>query len=264
MKLNLYRDLIFFDIETTGGDIVSDRIIQIALIKYKKNGEIEERQYQMNPNRPINPDATKVHGIRDEDVKDLASFKHFAVELFDFIGDADLGGYNSNRFDIPILIEEFARVGLDLEVHNRRLVDVLQIFYKMEPRTLKAALHFYCGKQLEDAHNAMADTRATVAVFMGQIERYKGQNYTDSDDKIIKEPIRNDIEAIHDFLKDERRVDFTGRFSRNIDGDITFNFGKHKGEIAYQHPNYLNWMIKKDFPMQVKNVAQVILNGKLR
>ncbi|MCH2045592.1 MAG: 3'-5' exonuclease [Saprospiraceae bacterium] len=264
MKLNLDKDLIFFDLETTGGDIVKDRIIQIGLVKYKVDGTTEEREYNINPNMPIKPDATQVHGITDEDVKDLFSFKQYAVELFDFIGDADLGGYNSNRFDVPILVEEFARVGLELDISKRRLIDALQIFYKMEPRTLKAALRFYCNQELIEAHDALADTKATAAVFMGQLERYKGKDYIDNDNNKVEEPIRNDMQAIHNFLNDPKRVDFTNRFSRNVNNEIIFNFGKHKGEVAHKHPNFLNWIINRDFPLQVKNIAKAILKGKLR
>ena len=265
MNLQLDRDLCFLDLETTGGDVIKDRIVQIAIIKYPKDGgEPIERCYLVNPQRPMNPDALHIHGISNEMVKDEPTFKMLAVELYDFIGDSDIGGYNSNRFDIPLLIEEFARVGLEWNMENRRLVDCLQIFYKMEPRTLKAALKFYCQEELDGAHDALADTRATAKVFFGQMKYYDGVDYKDADDNITETPLNKGIQGVHDFVNDGKRVDFTGRFSRNIDGDIVFNFGQHKGQPAKNYPQFLNWIIQKDFPLQVKNIAKAILKGKLK
>ena len=265
MKLNLEKDLVFFDIESTGADVVKDRIIQIAMIKYTKEGtEPIELNLLMNPEYEIKPDAIKVHGITQEMVQDKPSFKEYALEIYDFLENCDLAGYNCNRFDIPMLIEEFARVGMDFSMEGRSRIDALQIFYKMEPRTLKAALKFYCGKALENAHDAMADTKATAAVFMGQLDKYEGVDYIDQDDQLIKAPIKNDIKAIHEFLDDNKNVDFTGRFSRNKEGIIVFNFGTNKGQEAYKNPQTLNWIINKDFPEQVKNIARAILNGKMK
>ena len=263
--LKLDKDLVFFDIESTGADVVSDKIIQIALIKYPKDGGAPiEKEILVNPQKRIKPDATAVHGFTNQMVKEYPPFEDVAEELKDFLGDCDLGGYNSNRFDVPMLIEEFVRVGIDFSMEGRRLIDCLQIFYKMEPRTLKAALKFYCGEDLKDAHDALADTRATAKVFFGQLEYYKERDYVDKDDKIIERPINEDIQSIHTFLNgDSRRVDFMGRFVRNVDGEICFNFGKHKGEVARRYPGFLNWLIQKDFPMQVKRIAQNILDGKM-
>lgn len=265
MQLNLDKDLCVFDIESTGSDVVNDRIIQIAFIKYPKEGGAPiEKMYMVKPNHPIKPDATRVHGLTNEMLKDSPTFKELALEIQDFIGDADLAGYNSNRFDVPLLIEEFARVGLDFDMTGRRLIDALLIFYKMEPRTLKAALKFYCNKELKEAHDALADTRATADVILGQIKYYDGVDYVDNDDNVTPAPISNDIQAIHDFVNDGKRVDFMGRFVRDREGNIIFNFGKNKGELAHRHPNMLNWIISKDFPLQVKNIAKAILKGELK
>jgi DNA polymerase III subunit epsilon len=267
MNLKLEKDLCFFDLETTGSDVYKDRIVQIALIKYPKDGSGPiERKYLVNPLQPISIEATLIHGISNDMVRDAAPFKLLAVEIFDFIGDSDLGGYNSNRFDIPLLIEEFSRVGLTFSLEGRRLIDALQIFYKMEPRTLQAALKFYCGKTLEQAHDALADTRATAEVFFGQLEYYKNTDWSDPQTgDLIEKPIRNDIQFVHDFINgNDNRVDLTGRFVRNDDGIIIFNFGNQKGQAAHLHPNVLRWIIDKDFPLQVKNIARDILNGKMK
>lgn len=265
MKLD--KDLCFFDLETTGPDVYKDRIIQIAIIKYPKEGGAPiEKSYLVNPNQPISLEATQVHGITDDMVKDALPFKLLAVELLDFIGDADLGGYNSNRFDIPLIMEEFARAGLTFSIEGRRLVDALQIFYKMEPRTLKAALKFYCNKIFTEAHDALEDTRATAEVFFGQLEYYKNTDWEDpKSGELIEKPIREDIQAIHDFLNEnDNKVDLTGRFIRNADNIIIFNFGNQKGQPAHEHPNILRWIIDKDFPMQVKSIAKDILSGKMK
>jgi DNA polymerase-3 subunit epsilon len=265
MNFNLDKDLVFFDIESTGSDVVKDRIMQIALIKYPKDGGAPiEKEYLINPQYPIKAEALKVHGITVDQVRKQPTFKEYAVELYDFLEESDLAGYNSNRFDIPMLMEEFGRVGLNFSMKGRRLLDALQIFYKMEPRTLKAAYKFYCGEQLTDAHDAMADTRATAAVLWGQIQKYEGVDYIDGDDQITPAPIKNDVQALHDFINDKDQVDFTKRFVRNTDGVIVFNFGSNKGEPAHKNPRTLQWIISKDFPAQVKNIAQNILNGTLK
>ncbi len=267
MNFKLDRDLCIFDIESTGADVYKDRIIQIAIIKYFANGQDPvEKSYMVNPQQAIRPEAIEIHGITNEMVKDAPSFKQLAVELFDFIGDADLGGYNSNRFDIPMLMEEFGRCGLDFSLEGRRLIDALQIFYKMEPRTLKAALKFYCNKELTDAHDALADTRATAEVLMGQIQYYQNIDWIDpKTEECIEKPIKNDMAAIHEFLtRGNNKVDLTGRFIRNEEGIILFNFGNQKGEPAHQHPNVLRWIIDRDFPSQVKSIARAILNGKIK
>lgn len=264
MKLNLDRDLCFFDLETTGTDVATDRIVQIAIIKYPKEGGEPLRYNQLiNPEYPIKPEAAEVHGLTEEKLKDQPTFRQVAKDILDFMGDADLAGYNSNRFDIPVLLEAFARVGMQFPMEKRRTLDMLQIFYKMEPRTLAAALKFYCGKKMEDAHDAMADTQATAEVFFGQLEKYKDEDYIDADDNVIEKPIRNDIQAIHDFTNDGRRVDFTQRFVRDEEGNILINFGKHRGQKAIDNPNFLRWIIDKDFPQEVKAVALQLLEERI-
>lgn len=265
-QLKLDRDLCFLDAETTGADVVKDRIIQLAIIKYPKNGDAPiERTYWVNPQVPIKAEATAIHGFTNEQVAAYKPFKEIAEELFKFLGDSDIAGYNSNRFDVPILIEEFARAGMDFAPQARRLIDVMQIFYKMEPRTLKAALKFYCNQELEQAHDALADTRATADVFFGQLSKYANTEYTDADGKQHPSPIQADnMQAIHEFVNDSTRVDFTGRFIRNQAGEIVFNFGNNKGEVASKFPTVLRWMLDRDFPLQVKQIAKDILNGKLK
>ncbi len=265
MNFKLDRDLVFFDIESTGADVVKDRIMQIALIKYPKEGGAPiEKEFLMNPQYPIKDEALKVHGITIDKVRNQPTFKEYAEELHAFLEGADLAGYNSNRFDIPMLTEEFGRVGISFSMQGRRLLDALQIFYKMEPRTLKAAYKFYCGEQLTDAHDAMADTRATAAVLWGQIQKYDGVDYIDGDDNVTPAPVQNNMQALHDFINDKNQVDFTKRFVRNSEGVIVFNFGANKGEEAYKNPRTLQWIISKDFPSQVKDIAREILKGTLK
>jgi DNA polymerase-3 subunit epsilon len=163
-----------------------------------------------------------------------------------------------------MLMEEFGRVGLELDMSKRRIIDAMQVFYKMEPRTLKAALKFYCGQELTDAHDAMADTKATAEVIWGQIQKYDGVDHEDGDGNITPAPIKNDMQSIHEFINDKKTVDYIGRFKRNDAGNIVFNFGSNRGEEAYKHPNTLKWIISKDFPMQVKQIAQAILDGKMK
>ncbi len=265
MNFNLDKDLIVFDIESTGTDVVKDRIMQIALIKYPKDGSPAlEKNLLMNPQYPIKEDAIRVHGITVDMVRNQPTFKDFAQELFDFIGEADLGGYNLKRFDIPMLMEEFARAGFDFEMKKRRIIDAMQVFYKMEPRTLKAALKFYCNKELENAHDAMSDTKATADVIWGQIQKYENRDHVDNDGNITPKPIKNDMESIDKFINDKTMVDFMGRFKRNAAGLIIFNFGSNRGDEAYKHPNTLRWIINKDFPLQVKNIAKAILAGNMK
>jgi DNA polymerase-3 subunit epsilon len=264
-KLNLERDIVFFDIESTGLNVLQDKIIQIALIKYFADGQPPaELELLMHPDMDIPAEAMAIHGITQERIKDEPKFEAFAQEIFDFIGDADLAGYNSDRFDMPMLVEELSRCGLDLDMENRRTIDVQKIFYKMEPRTLKAAYQLYCNESLDDAHDALADVRATVAVFIGQIKRYEGVDYEDGDGFVTKTPIINDIQAIYEFIVDERVVDYTQRLRRNAKGEITFNFGKYMNqsvkEVFKKDRNYYHWILQKDFSSQVKRLVQKIMD----
>ncbi len=260
-ELNLTRDLVFFDVETTGLNVLRDRILQIALIKYPKGGgEPKELSMLINPSIPIAPDAMAIHGITPKDLANKPTFGQVAQQLYDFIGNADLGGYNAARFDIPMLMEEFARVGLELDVTNRRIIDAQRIFYKMEPRTLKAALRFYCQKELEDAHDALADVRATVDVFKGQLAYYDGKDLYQEEGKVIETPIKNDMQVLHDFTNDLNTVDVTNRLKYDHKGDIVFNFGKYQGqlvsEVLQKDKQYYHWIQEKEFSAQVKQIVK--------
>jgi DNA polymerase-3 subunit epsilon len=264
IKFNLDRDLVFFDIESTGLNVMKDRIVQIALIKYPKGGEEPiEKEMLVNPGIPISEESIAIHGITPDKVSNKPTFIQVADEINDFIGDADLSGYNSDRFDIPMLMEEMARAGIDFDVDNRRAIDVQKIFYKMEPRTLVAALKHFCGKKLEDAHDALADVRATVDVLKGQLIMYQETDYEDSDGYTTKRPIKNDMAAIAKFIGDTRTVDATQRFKYNHQGEIVFNFGKYVGqpaaELLYKDRHYLNWILEKDFSTQVKKIVKKIV-----
>ena len=265
MEFKLDRNLIFFDIEATGLNVVRDRIIQIAMVKYfKKPGKApEELTMLINPGVPISEEAMQVHGITPKDVANKPTFQQVAKELFEFIGSSDLAGYNSNRFDVPLLMEEFARVGLEMDMSRRRTLDVQRIFYKMEPRTLKAALQFYCGKELEDAHDAMADVKATIDVFKGQLEKYEEKVYIDPDGNPQGTPIQNDMQAIHEFTNDQRFLDATQKIKVDMNGVPVFNFGKYVGqsvaEVLHKDKQYYNWILNKEFSSQVKQLVKKLV-----
>ncbi len=266
MDFNLDKDIVFFDLEATGLSIVRDRIVQIALVKYSKNNpEPKELSMLINPGVPISEEAMSVHGISPKDVANKPVFAQVAQQLYDFIGDSDLGGYNSNRFDIPMLMEEFARVGMELDISKRNLVDVQRIFYKMEPRTLRAALKFYCNKELVDAHDALADVRATVDVLKGQLEKYKEVDYLDEEGYVsIEKPVRNDMNAIHEFVNDLRFLEPTQKLKSNDQGEVIFTFGKYKNqtvkEVFKKDPNYHNWIQKMEFSTMMKQIVKKIYN----
>lgn len=263
MQLRLERDICFLDIESTGLHIMRDRIIQLALIKHFADGRPPvERCELINPEIPISREAQDVHGISQEQVADKPTFKELAPDLLDFIGDADLAGYNSNRFDIPFLMEEFARAGLELDIEGRRLIDVQRIFYKMEPRTLKAAVKFYCDRDFEEAHDALEDVRATIDVLDGQLMRYAEADLVDEEGKVLAQPVRPDVQALHEFTNDLRLLDATQRLRYNDKGEVVFNFGKYSGisvaETFAREPQYFQWMMGKDFSAQVKKIIQSI------
>lgn len=264
MEFNLERNLVFFDIEATGLNVVRDRIVQIALIKYfKKDKEPEELSMLINPGIPISMEAMAVHGITPKEVANKPTFQQVAQELYDFIGDADLAGYNSNRFDIPMLMEEFARVGLDLDMSRRRTLDMQRIFYKMEPRTLRAALKFYTGKKMENAHDALADVRATIDVFKGQLEKYQDVDYEDEEGNITEKPVKNDMQAIDHFFNDDRFIDATHRIKYGPNKEPVFNFGKYAGqsvlEVLKNDKNYGAWILNKEFSIQVKQFIRQLM-----
>src|SRR5690606_30357852 len=217
MNLFLKRPLAIFDLETTGVMVASDRIVEISILKVFPDGSEAVKSMRLHPEMPIPIESSMLHGIYDEDVANAPTFKQVAREIADFIGDADLAGYNSNRFDIPVLMEEFLRVDVPFEIENRLFVDVQNIFHQMEQRTLKAAYRFYCGKDLDNAHSAEADVMATYEVLKAQIERYKDQEWEDkSGNKSI--PVKNDIESLHAFTNINKVVDFAGRLVYNDSG----------------------------------------------
>lgn len=265
MDLQLDKNLIFFDIESTGLNVIRDRIIQLAMIRFHKDGSPPvEKMYMVNPGIPISEEAMAVHGITPQDVANKPTFRQIAKEVFDFIGDADLAGYNSNRFDIPVLMEEFARVGLDFDMDQRRTIDVQRIFYKMEPRTLAAAYQFYCKKTIQNAHDAMEDVRATIEVLDGQLKKYEGIDFVPEEGEIIPAPIRNTVSALDKFTNDQKLLDATQRLKYDHNGVVVFNFGKYMGrpvaELLYNDPQYYNWMLNKEFSHQVKKIIQRLVS----
>lgn len=260
--------MVFLDLETTGINIVTDRIVEVAFVKVFVDGSEEEKLLRINPEMPIPAESSAIHGIYDEDVKDAPTFKEVAKSLAQFLEGADLAGFNSNRFDIPLLSEEFLRAEVDIDLKRRKFVDVQTIFHKMEKRTLAAAVKFYCGKELENAHSAMADTRATLDVLKSQLDRYAGVEIEEHGKKIV--PVVNDIDALSSFSSFDKNVDFAGRFVYNNKGVEVFNFGKHKGkpvvQVLQDEPGYYGWMLNSEFPRYTKKVLTAIrlksLNSK--
>ena len=252
MELNLRNPLIFFDLETTGVNAAKDKIVEISYIKVYPNGKEESNTIRINPGRHIPEEATAVHHITDDDVKNCPSFKDVAKELSRVFEGCDIAGFNTNRFDLPLLVEEFLTAGVNIDMTKRKFIDVQTIFHKMEQRTLVAAYKFYCGKNLEDAHSADADTRATYEVLKAQLDRYPS--------------LQNDVNFLSEFSTQNKNVDFAGRIIYNDKNVEVFNFGKHKGcpvEEVFRtiDRGYYDWMMQGDFPQNTKNV---ITNIKLR
>jgi DNA polymerase III subunit epsilon len=252
MNLSLARPLAMIDLETTGINIGSDRIVEIAIIKLMPDGSRQVKRKLINPEMLIPKGASDVHGITNEMVKDAPTFKQAANEIKMFISNCDLAGYNSNRFDVPLLVEEFLRAGLDIELNDRHLLDVQRIFHMMEQRTLSAAYKFYCEKVLEGAHSAEIDAAATLEILEAQVKRYPQMG--------------NSVEAIVKFTGEDQIVDFARRFVME-NGTEVFNFGKHKGKpvtlVLKQEPQYYDWMMKGDFPLHTKQKLTEILNRTL-
>lgn len=245
MKLNLTNPIVFFDLETTGIDIATDRIVEICLIRVEPNGNRQSMTMRLNPERHIPAEASAIHGIYDADVADCPTFKDKAEELKKVFDGSDLAGFNSNRFDIPLLAEEFIRSGINIDLNTPRRVDVQNIYHKLERRTLVAAYKFYCDKDLENAHSALADTEATLEVLEAQLDHYP-------------EDLQNDIDFLASFSSRDNFVDFAGRFAYNEKGEEIINFGKHKGRLVKDvlriEPSYYNWMMQSDFTMNTKQV----------
>ncbi len=255
MNLNLANSIIFLDLETTGINIAKDRIVEISVLKIYPNGKEEQKTIRVNPEMPIPEEASRIHGIYNDDIKNAPTFKMIAQELATYMEGCDLGGYNSNRFDIPLLAEEFLRVGVDFDMRKRKFVDVQTIFHKMEQRTLGAAYRFYCDKNLDDAHSAAADTMATYEVLKAQLERYEGV-------------LQNNIEFLSKFSAQNKNVDFAGFIIYDENGVETFNFGKNKGlaveKVLKEQQGYYDWVMKSDFPLYTKKIlTEIKLRGSL-
>src|SRR5690606_2472402 len=263
MKLLLKRPLAFFDLETTGVNISVDRIVELSILKVSPDGTEDVLTMRVNPGIPIPPESSMFHGVYDEDVKDLPSFKDRALEIKEFLGDADLAGYNSNKFDVPMLMEEFLRAGVEFSLTGRAFVDVQNIFHQMEQRTLKAAYKFYCDADLDNAHTAEADVRATYEVLKAQLKKYDGAIFEDKHGN-VSTPVVNDVQALHKFTNLSNPVDFAGRLVFDEDGDPCINFGKHKGkkvaDVFHLEPSYYAWMQNGDFPLYTKKVLEEIWN----
>jgi DNA polymerase-3 subunit epsilon len=252
MALQLTRPIAFIDLETTGINIASDRIVEIAIIKILPDKTKQEKHKLINPQMPIPKSSSDIHGITDEKIKNAPAFKEVANELKQFIDNSDLSGYNSNRFDIPLLMEEFLRAGITIDMSNRRMLDVQTIFHMMEKRTLEAAYKFYCEKELIDAHSAQADALATWEILEAQLKRY--------------ENLGNTVDTVLKFTGEEKYVDFARRFVLDNDVEV-FNFGKHKGrpvaEVLKAEPQYYDWMMRGEFPLHTKQKLTEIFNRTL-
>jgi len=253
MRLNIRKPIVFFDLETTGINISNDRIVEISLLKVLPNGNESVKTYRVNPEMPISEESTSIHGITNDDVKDAPTFKMIAKELVSIIEDSDIGGFNSNKFDVPMLAEEFLRCETDIDLKNRKFIDVMVIFMKKEPRNLEAAYKFYCNKELTNAHAAEADTRATYEVFKSQLNKYQD--------------LGNSIGEIAEFSTHNKNADFAGRLVYDEKNNIIVNFGKYKGkkliEVLKKDPSYYDWVQRGDFPLYTKSVfTKVYIQSK--
>jgi DNA polymerase-3 subunit epsilon len=251
MKLKLENPIIIFDLETTGLNLTSDRIVEISVIKVRPDGKEEYKTRKINPGIPIPAEASAIHGITDEDVKDCPKFKEVAKSLAVFIEGCDMAGYNLIKFDIPLLAEEFLRAGVDVDFRKVKIVDVQNIFHRMEQRTLVAAYKFYCNKILDNAHSADADTRATYEILQSQLDRYP--------------ELQNDVTFLSEFSVNVQNFDYANRFVADKDKEPVFNFGKYKGrrvrEILKVEPTYYSWIMNGDFPLDTKRVLEEIYSG---
>lgn len=248
MNLKLTKPIAFFDLETTGLNVVQDRIAEISIVKISPDGKEETYTRRLNPTVPMSKEASNITGIKDEDLKDMPTFAEVGKEIAKFLENCDLAGFNSNKFDIPLLIEEFLRADIDFDLSKRKTVDVQVIFHKMEQRTLSAAYKFYCKKDLTNAHSAEADTFATYEILKAQVEKY--------------ENLENDIDFLSKFSTHKQTLDFIGRIIKNDEGEAIFNFGKHKGklvtEVFAKDTGYYGWMMKSDFPLYTKKILTKI------
>ncbi len=244
MELKLKKPIAFIDLETTGINVATDRIVEISILKIDPGNRKDTITIRVNPGVPIPPESTAIHGITDEDVEDAPGFSQVAKNLAHLLEGCDLAGYNAGRFDIPLLAEEFLRANVDFDLKRCRIVDVQTIFHKMEQRTLSAAYKFYCNKELTDAHSAEADAHASFEILEAQLDRYKA--------------LENDVEFLADFSFHNRNADFAGRIIYDENGVEVFNFGKHKGkpveQVLQEEPSYYAWMMNGEFPLYTKKV----------
>lgn len=264
MKLNLKVPICFFDLETTGTNITQDRIIEIAVIKMLPNGEVQKKINRINPTIPIPAESSIFHGIYDDDVKGKPTFKEVAKEYAKFFEGADLSGFNIIKFDVPMLVEEFLRAGVEFDYERKKIIDAQKIYHMMEKRNLSAAYQFYCGKELINSHSAEADTEATMEVLIAQIAKYEDQPLTDGAGTEIGK-IKNDMEVLHQ-LTTPGMIDLAGRMVRNEKGEAVINFGKHKNKEVLQvlkdEPAYYDWVMKGDFPLDTKRkLTEIKLSG---
>jgi DNA polymerase-3 subunit epsilon len=266
MHLNLTKPLAFFDLETTGINVGSDRIVEISIVRVNIDNSTDILTKRVNPTIPIPEFSSKIHGIYDKDVADCQTFKELAPQLSQFLINCDLAGFNSNKFDVPVLVEEFLRADIDFDLRNRRLIDVQNIFHIMEPRNLSAAYKFYCDKPLHNAHSAEADTIATYEIFKAQLERYKDvEQLDDKGNKTI--PVKNDMAVLSSLTARGKNADLAGRIVFNEKGQEVFAFGKHKDktvkEVFEKEPSYYSWMMQGDFPLYTKKIiTQIRLSMK--
>jgi len=253
MELELTRPICFFDLETTGTNVAKDRIVEIAILKVFPNGNKESKTWLVNPEMHISDEVIAVHGISNQKIANEPTFKELSQDIYKMIKDADLGGFNSDRFDIPLLAEELLRADIDFDMKNTVSVDVQTIFHKMEKRTLGAAYKFYCDKDLTDAHSAAADTNATYEVLLSQLDRYPD--------------LENNIKKLSEFSRRKESVDFAGFIAMNKEGEEIFSFGKHRGkkvhDVLEKEPGYFGWIMNADFPRYTKKVLTQIKLSKL-
>lgn len=268
-QLKLRRPLVVFDLETTGTDVSKDRIVEIAMVKVNPDGSLVKKpesrgpgnRLLIHPQCPIPPESSAVHGIYDEDVKDKPTFQQYAKNMFKFLMDCDLAGFNSNRFDVPFLAEEFLRAGIEFSVEDRNLIDVQNIFHKMEQRTLRAAYKFYCDKDLDGAHEALPDTEATLEILLAQLSRYENKTTLDSHGESVG-PVPHDMDELAGFCARQRFADLAGRLVFDDEGEVCFGFGKHKDkrvkEVLQSDSGYYSWMMRGDFPQYTKRKLQAV------
>lgn len=261
MELNLKRPIAFFDLETTGLNTTHDRIVEISILKVNINGSEEQRTWLLNPEIPISLEAASVHGYTNERVKNEPTFRDKAKEIAQFIGNADLAGYNILKFDLPMLMEEFLRVDCEFSLEDRDFIDVMNIFMKMEPRTLKGAYRFFCHAELEGAHGAGADTKATYEVLKAMLDRYDGVPYEDGKGNLSQGPV-NDMKELSAFSAHHQNADLSGQIIYDAEGKEVFQFGKHKGrrveDVFRMEPAYYSWMMNSDFPLYTKKLITAI------